>query len=277
MARRHGKNRRRKKRRGLYAVLIAVIICAAVIFCGTAAADLPGRFSDGTYLTDTEDGVYTVENESAAEEADDIQTSQTDYAAVSAQEAFTLEDVVIPDYEEDEIIEVNGGETFFEEEDLLTEYGITLSEQDALGRSGSAVMCADEADVAQGERGDISEITPTGWHWNSIYDRSHLLMWKLSGCDDERNLITGTSAFNTESMLLYETKVLEFLYEYEDMHVMYRVTPLFEDDELVARGVLMEAYSVEDDGAGLEFCVFCYNVEDGYEIDYLTGAYTALQ
>ena len=203
----------------------------------------------------------------------EAQEEENGYLILDADSDFDLDEegIDIPKYKDEEIIEINGGEPYFTV--LYTEFFIQLTELDDLGRAGSAMMCADEEDLQTGEREDISAIHPSGWHGDGIYDRSHLLMWKLSGCNDERNLITGASTFNTESMLTYEMEILYFLYDNEDMHVMYRVTPLFEEEELVARGVLMEAVSVEDGGEGLMFCVFCYNVEDGYTIDYTDGNY----
>lgn len=195
------------------------------------------------------------------------------YIIVAADESYDISSLDIPEYTTKEVIEINDGIPFFTEEELCSEFFIQLTELDSLGRAGSAMMCASEENIQNGERGSISSIHPSGWHSNSIYNRSHLLMWKLSGCDDERNLITGTEEFNQESMLEYEYMVTDFLWDNTDMHVMYRVTPLFVDDELVARGVLMEAFSVEDSGEGLCFCVFVYNVEDGYDIDYSDGGY----
>ena len=244
-----------KKRRllPLFAVLAAALLISRI------PALLP---SDDADLSD----VYADLSGEAEEE-------ENGYLILDADSDFDLDEagIDIPEYEDAAIIEVNDGEPYFTV--LYSEFFIQLTELDELGRAGSAMMCADEEDLQTGEREDISAIHPSGWIGDSIYDRSHLLMWKLSGCNDERNLITGASMFNTESMLTYEMEILYFLYDNEDMHVMYRVTPLFEGEELVARGVLMEAVSVEDGGAGLMFCVFCYNVEDGYTIDYTDGEY----
>ena len=221
-----------------------------------------------------EDGSSSSYEDNSYEDLWDDYYEEDGYIIVSADESYDISGLDIPEYTTgDVIIEINNGVPFFTDEELCTEFFIQLTELDALGRAGSAMMCADEEDMQTGERGSISDIHPSGWHSNSIYNRSHLLMWKLSGCNDERNLITGTESFNQDSMLEYEYMITSFLWDNEDMHVMYRVTPLFEDDELVARGVLMEAISVEDQGEGLCFCVFCYNVEDGYDIDYSDGGY----
>lgn len=171
---------------------------------------------------------------------------------------------------EDYLIFVNGNKTFFTEEELLTEYTTSLSELDELGRAHVAWMCADEPHIQTGERESIYKLKPAGWHGGGFYERSHLLMWKLSGINDLRNLVTGTATFNEENMQDYEKKVTAYLWDHEKNHVMYRVTPVYYEDELICRGVLMEAYSVEDHGK-LEYCVFVYNAEPGATIDYLTG------
>ena len=247
---------------------LLAILAAALLFSRIPALLSSGGAdaSSGNTASDNGSDVY-------ADLSGEAQEEENGYLILDADSDFDLDEegIDIPKYKDEEIIEINGGEPYFTV--LYTEFFIQLTELDDLGRVGSAMMCADEEDLQTGEREDISAIHPSGWHGDSIYDRSHLLMWKLSGCNDERNLITGASTFNTESMLTYEMEILYFLYDNEDMHVMYRVTPLFEEEELVARGVLMEAVSVEDGGEGLMFCVFCYNVEDGYTIDYTDGNY----
>ena len=247
---------------------LLAILAAALLFSRIPALLSSGGAdaSSGNTASDNGSDVY-------ADLSGEAQEEENGYLILDADSDFDLDEegIDIPKYKDEEIIEINGGEPYFTV--LYTEFFIQLTELDDLGRAGSAMMCADEEDLQTGEREDISAIHPSGWHGDSIYDRSHLLMWKLSGCNDERNLITGASTFNTESMLTYEMEILYFLYDNEDMHVMYRVTPLFEEEELVARGVLMEAVSVEDGGEGLMFCVFCYNVEDGYTIDYTDGNY----
>ena len=130
------------------------------------------------------------------------------------------------------------------------------------------------------EREAIGMIKPSGWQTVKypeliedlyLYNRCHLIAYALTGQNDnEENLITGTRYMNSELMLKYEMDVIHYV-EDTDNHVLYRVRPLFKGNELVARGVEMEAYSVEDNGAGLSFHVFVYNVQPGIEIDYATG------
>ena len=129
------------------------------------------------------------------------------------------------------------------------------------------------------DRGEIGQVKPTGWHTvkydfvsgKYLYNRCHLLGYQLTGENaNEQNLITGTRYLNVEGMLPFENMVADYVQE-TDNHVLYRVTPIFEGDELVARGVLMEALSVEDDGEGICFNVYCYNNQPGVIIDYATG------
>ena len=128
------------------------------------------------------------------------------------------------------------------------------------------------------ERNSISSIHPSGWHsiqddsipGGSLYNRCHLIAYQLTGVNDERNLITGTRYLNVEGMLPFEEMVADYIRE-TDNHVLYRVTPYYEGDNLVASGVFMEAYSLEDKGDGICFQVYCYNVMPSVEIDYKTG------
>ena len=178
---------------------------------------------------------------------------------------------MIPEFNgEDYLIEVNDNHTFFTEDELLTEYTTSLSELDELGRAHVAWMCADEPHIQTGERESIYKLKPAGWHGGGFYERSHLLMWKLSGINDLRNLVAGTATFNEINMQDHEKMVTAYLWDHKKNHVMYRVTPVYQGDELICRGVLMEAYSVEDYGK-LEYCVFVYNAEPGATIDYKTG------
>jgi DNA-entry nuclease len=129
------------------------------------------------------------------------------------------------------------------------------------------------------DRADISEIRPTGWHSIAIdsieggylYNRCHLIGYQLSGENaNECNLITGTRYMNVQGMLPFENMVADYIKETEN-HVMYRVTPVFDGNNLVADGVIMEAYSVEDGGDGICFNVYVFNIQPGIEIDYATG------
>ena len=129
-------------------------------------------------------------------------------------------------------------------------------------------------------RGEIGQIRPSGWHTvkytgvvdgNYLYNRCHLIAYCLTAENaNKKNLITGTRYMNNEGMLPYEEKTARYI-DKTNNHVLYRVTPVFEGSNLVASGVLMEAYSVEDQGKGFCFCTYCYNVQPGVAIDYATG------
>lgn len=130
------------------------------------------------------------------------------------------------------------------------------------------------------KRGEIGQIKPSGWHTvkypeqiteKYLYNRCHLIAYQLAGENaNEKNLITGTRYMNATGMVPFENEVADYVKE-TDHHVLYRVTPVFEGENLVASGVLIEAESVEDQGTGVKFCVFCYNVQPGIGIDYATG------
>ena len=185
----------------------------------------------------------------------------------------------IPDFNGTAYVEVNGNVPYFTEEDMTTEAYETYSPLDALGRCGAAMSCIGEELMPTEDRGSIGQVKPSGWHTvkydfvdgKYLYNRCHLIGYQLTGENANReNLITGTRYLNVEGMLPFENMVADYIKETGN-HVMYRVTPVFEGEELVARGVLMEAKSVEDDGDGILFCVYVYNNQPGVEIDYLTG------
>ena len=151
---------------------------------------------------------------------------------------------------------------------------------DKLGRVTWAFACVGTETLGTGKRGDISRIHPTGWRQarydfvsgESLYNRCHLIAWSLCGENaNRRNLMTGTRYLNEEGMLPFEEHILRYIKKTGN-HVIYRVRPIYNEDELVARGVHMEAASVEDDGESLTFNVFCYNVQPNVVIDYATGA-----
>ena len=150
---------------------------------------------------------------------------------------------------------------------------------DALGRCGVAYANIGIDLMPTEERGSIGSVKPSGWHTvkydivdgKYLYNRCHLIGYQLTGENaNEENLITCTRSMNTKGMLPFEQEVADYIKETKN-HVLYRVTPIFEGENLVATGVQMEAYSVEDHGEGVSFHVFVYNVQEGIEIDYKTG------
>ena len=187
---------------------------------------------------------------------------------------------VIPVWDGEPWLIVDDNTPGFTEADLTTEAFERYSALDALGRCGSAYACVSQALLADENRGSLASVTPTGWvnreydfiDGKYLYNRCHLLGFQLTGNDaSKRNLITGTRYLNIQGMLPYENLVADHVKE-NGHHVLYRVTPRFREDELVCRGVQMEAYCVEcgsDDP--FMFHVFCYNVQPGVLIDYETG------
>lgn len=188
----------------------------------------------------------------------------------------------IPEYSGVAYVEINNNIPFFEEEELSTESFEVYSELDALGRCGVAYANISRELMPTEERGEIGSIKPSGWNQAKyegvidskppyLYNRCHLIAYCLTAENaNEKNLITGTRYMNVEGMLPFEEKVAKYL-DQNDNHVLYRVTPVFDGNNLIASGVLMEAYSVEDNGEGICFCAYCYNVQPGVEIDYKTG------
>lgn len=191
-------------------------------------------------------------------------------------EAFNLDEV--PEYSGVPYIEVNANLPYIDISDG-TEVFEDYSELDSLGRCGTAYANICRELMPHEKRGNIGQVKPSGWHTanyhglipdgNYLYNRCHLIGYQLAGENaNEKNLITGTRYLNVEGMLPFENEVDTYV-ESTGNHVLYRVTPIFVGDELVARGVLMEARSVEDEGC--VFCVYCYNVQPNIVIDYATG------
>lgn len=185
----------------------------------------------------------------------------------------------IPEYSGALCIDINEGQPGFSADDAARGSFMEFSELDFEGRCGTAAGLIGPETVSNAERGDISQVHPSGWvqHRYSfvdremLYNRSHLIAHQLCGEDaNERNLITGTRTMNAVGMTYYEELVGNYVRRTNN-HVLYRVTPLFAANDLVARGVQMEAESVEDGGQAIRFNVFVYNVEPGVKIDYVTG------
>ncbi|MCR5416196.1 MAG: DNA/RNA non-specific endonuclease [Pseudobutyrivibrio sp.] len=187
----------------------------------------------------------------------------------------------VPAYTDEPYAVINGNIPYFsDEEKTNTEAFKEFSELDSLGRCGAAYANICQELLPTEERGEIGSVKPSGWHTanyhehiegNYLYNRCHLIGFQLCGENaNEKNLITGTRYLNVTGMLPFENEVTEYVKETGN-HVLYRVTPIFTGDNLVADGVLMEAYSVEDQGQGICFNVFCYNVQPGINIDYATG------
>lgn len=183
----------------------------------------------------------------------------------------------IPEYTGDPYVVINENVPFFTESDFTEEAFETYSDLDELGRYGAAFANVGKETMPTEERGQIGMIKPSGWQTvkydcvdgKYLYNRCHLIGYQLSAENaNEKNLITGTRYLNVSGMLPFENMVADYI-KNTGNHVLYRITPIYQDKNLVASGVLMEAQSVEDDT--IRFCVYCYNVQPGIQIDYATG------
>lgn len=189
----------------------------------------------------------------------------------------------VPAYSRQAYVPVNNNVPFFTDTEIETESFETYSPLDGLGRCGVAYASVGQDLMPTQDRGSIGQVKPTGWHTvkydnvdgKYLYNRCHLIGYQLTAENaNEENLITGTRYLNIEGMLPFENLVADYVKETGN-HVMYRVTPVFEGKNLVASGVLMEGKSVEDNGEGVLFCAYAYNVQPGIFIDYATGDSTA--
>lgn len=203
--------------------------------------------------------------------------TEVEHSSDDVQTTVTLDE--IPEYSGEPYIVLNDNKPEFSEDDLTEEAFETYSELDDLGRCGTAYANICMEIMPTEERGSIGQVRPTGWHTvkydnvdgKYLYNRCHLIGYQLAGENaNEKNLITGTRYMNVEGMLPFEDMVADYVKETQN-HVLYRVTPVFEEENLVASGVQMEAMSVEDNGEGILYNVYVYNVQPRIGIDYTTG------
>jgi len=266
--------RDRMKNTGLLALLLA--LCLTLAACGSAPASSGPAASAGGAA---DSASSAAESQPEPEEAPAPAEPSSSAPAEGAETAAFAPDS-LPAYAGEAWVAVNGNQPYFtEEERQNTEAFENYSELDELGRCGVAWANVCPELMPTEDREDIGSVEPTGWHsvqydgvdGGYLYNRCHLIGFQLSGENaNERNLITGTRYLNIQGMLPFENMVADYVRETEH-HVLYRVTPVFAGDNLVASGVLMEGWSVEDGGEGVCFCVYAYNVQPGVEIDYATG------
>ena len=198
--------------------------------------------------------------------------------------AFSYKGYSIPEYDGDLYEVISGGAPHFNDSELNQTIYESYSELDSLGRVGVCSANIDKSLMPTDERESISSVYPTGWIQNKyetapnsnkyyyLYNRSHLIAHQLTGENANRkNLMTGTTAFNQKGMVPFENEVASYVKANIANNVLYRVTPVFDGDNLLAYGVIMEAESVDDHGESVKFCVFVYNVQNGVSIDYSTG------
>ena len=197
----------------------------------------------------------------------------------AAPAALTVSLDNIPAFSDEPYVEINGNVPSFLPGEMTTSSYELYSPLDALGRCGVASACVGVDLMPTEERGSIGQVKPTGWQTvkydcvegKYLYNRCHLIGYQLSGENaNKENLITGTRYLNVDGMLPFENLVADYVKETEN-HVLYRVTPVYEGDDLIARGVQMEGKSVEDDGEAVSFNIYAYNCQPGIEIDYATG------
>ena len=244
------------KKIGCLALLLAIVILSA---CG---------------------GSYEPEITVSIESTQNIVTTETTTQPITTEETTTVVSVnTIPDYSGSPYIVLNNNKPEFTESEITTKAFEKYSELDNLSRCGVAFACLGIETMPTEERGEIGMIKPSGWHLKKydcvdgkyLYNRCHLIGFQLSGENaNDKNLITGTRYLNIEGMLPFENMVDDYIEETSN-HVMYRVTPIFEGDNLLCKGLKMEAYSVEDNGKGISFNVFCYNAQPYIKINYKTG------
>lgn len=250
------------KKRRTYGFLTGLLLILSVCLtsCGNQGQTDSGKDSN------TQSGTKVAAEDHSAEEK-----------GSDSESYVTVDDV--PAYSGEPYVEVNDNQPEFTEEELTTVSYEDYSELDELGRCQSAEACIGQELMPTEARESISSVKPTGWKNKSydtvdggyVYNRCHLIGFQLTGENaNEENLITGTRYMNVEGMLPFEDEVAAYIKE-TDNHVMYRVTPVFEGDDLIASGVQMQAESVEDDGAGISFNVYVYNVQPYVVIDYRTG------
>lgn len=239
--------------------LIVVVLCGIFLWLG------------GTFVYEA---LHAVNQDASSTSSDGNQTD-------GENSGGTAISYTIPEYTGQPYAEINGNRPDFNQEDKKRKDAWELySELDELGRCGQAYANLCKELQPEEERGLIGYIKPTGWHTvkypdliedNYLYNRCHLIAFSLAGEDaNEKNLITGTRYMNIEGMLPFENKVNRYISR-KGNHVLYRVTPVFEGKNLVASGVQVEAWSVEDQGKSICFNVYCFNVQPGVTIDYRTG------
>lgn len=262
-----------KLKKNLLPLLLA--LCLTLSACGSPASDttsdVTSEPSESTAISEE----VTPPNPAPSEEPEGTSGAPSEVPS-SASEVFIDG---IPAFSGDPYIAINGNEPAFTSDEITTDSFETYSPLDSLGRCGVAFACIGTDLMPTEDRGSIGQVKPTGWHTvkydcvdgKYLYNRCHLIGFQLSGENaNERNLITGTRFMNVDGMLPFENMVADYVKETGN-HVMYRVTPYYDGNNLLANGVQVEAMSVEDDGEGILFNVYVYNAQPGVAIDYATG------
>jgi len=255
-------------------VIVSFLLALAIALCGCTAVQ----------ENDTKTDVVGIEQQAEMEQPEHIEEqSETEANEEHAQkqdqkeQSFDLSSISA--YSGKAYIAINNNTPYFTRNDMTTSSFERYAPLDSLGRCGVAYANIGKDIMPTEERGSIGMVKPSGWHsiryenvdGKYLYNRCHLIGYQLSAENaNTSNLITGTRYLNIQGMLPFENMVADYIKE-TDNHVLYRVTPIFSGNNLVASGVLMEGYSVEDNGAGICYNVYCYNVQPGIKIDYTTG------
>jgi len=230
-------------------VLLTSIIVVVLTFIGVSSKDIEKILNDITKEPETKEEIKN----------------------------YNFED--IPKYNGDDYVTINDNIPNFDKKDINEKTFEKYSDLDKLGRCGTAYANLSKELMPTEERGSIGMIKPSGWHTvkydnvdgKYLYNRCHLIGYQLAGENaNKKNLITCTRYTNATVMLKFENEVADYI-DKTNNHVLYRVTPIFKEENLLATGIQMEALSVEDNGKGIKFNVFIYNVQEGIEIDYKTG------
>ena len=263
------------KKRAILIVSVLLAICLLFSGCGIDSSDPQG--TGPSQITSSTSSPDSFENKESSNISTPSDTNDNTNQTQSGSKPVSLDS--IPAYSGKAYVYINNGNPGFSDSDLKTKSYEYYSPRDRLGRCGVVHACIGRDIMPTEERGSIGMVKPTGWHTvkydcvdgKYLYNRCHLIGFQLTGENaNEENLITGTRYMNVTGMLPFENMVADYVKETGN-HVMYRVTPLFKGNNLLAHGVQMEAYSVEDDGDGICFNVFVYNVQPQITIDYATG------
>lgn len=246
------------------------LLILLVIFLLAVVGGSNSEFNNDNIIKDDQS---IVQNESLKENSE----HQINENKATDNKTFSIDD--IPAFSNSPYAVINDNIPYFTKEELTTTSYEKYGELDNLGRCTIAIASIGKDLMPTEERGNISSVKPTGWQvakydfvdGKYLYNRCHLIGFQLTGENaNEQNLITGTRYMNVQGMLPFENMIADYIKETGN-HVLYRVTPIFEGNNLVASGVLLEAKSIEDDGEGIEFNVYCYNVQPGVKIDYSNG------
>ena len=268
-------------KKGIITILLCLVFAGLflVVANDELVFDNSSVYQQEQTLINKQDVVSEAQSSNAVLKQEDEKAHQVSELPLTQNDSASFDFSSIPSFDGKPYIAVNNNIPYFNDSELTTKSFEKYSRLDNLSRCGVAYASIGTDIMPTGERGSIGNVKPSGWHTikyanvdgKYLYNRCHLIGFQLSGENaNESNLITGTRYMNMKGMLPFENMVADYVQETRN-HVMYRVTPIFEGDNLLASGVLMEGYSVEDNGDGICFNVFCYNAQPGIKINYANG------